>query len=77
MADPAEAHVLVMPLGPAQPLAEADVKAALDQVKLTELVLADPGSWQHLDALVAIPGAPLQKPELPFASMAASRAPLR
>ena len=44
-----------MPLGPAQPLAEADVKAALDQVKLTELVLADPGSWQHLDALVAIP----------------------
>ena len=53
------------------------MKAALDQVKLTELVLADPGSWQHLDALVAIPGAPLQKPELPFASMAASRAPLQ
>jgi hypothetical protein len=55
MADPAEAQVLVMPLGPAQPLAEADVKAALDQVKLTDLVLADPGSWQQLDALVAIP----------------------
>ena len=55
MADPAEAQVLVMPLGPAQPLAEADVKAALDQVKLTELVLADPGSWQQLEALVAIP----------------------
>ena len=53
------------------------MKAALDQVKLTELVLADPGSWQHLDALVAILGEPLQKPELPFASMAASRAPLQ
>ena len=39
-----------------RPLAEADVKAALDQVKLTELVVvADPGSWQQLDALVAIP----------------------
>jgi len=36
-------------------LAEADVRAALEQVKLTELVLADPGSWQQLDALVAIP----------------------
>ena len=32
MADPAEAQVLVMPLGPAVPLAEGDVKAALDQV---------------------------------------------
>ena len=55
MADPAEAQVLVMPLGPARPLAEADVRAALEQVQLIELVLADPGSWQQLDALVAIP----------------------
>ena len=54
MADPAEAQVLVMPWA-SQPLAEADVKAALDQVKLTELVSAEPNSWQHLDALVAIP----------------------
>ena len=55
MADPAEAQVLVMPLGPARPLAEADVRAALEQVQITELALADPGSWQQLDALVAIP----------------------
>ena len=47
MADPAEAQVLVMPLGPARPLAEADVQAALGQVKLTELVLAEPSSWQQ------------------------------
>ena len=55
MADPAEAQVLVMPLGPAQSLAEGDVKAALEQARLTELVVVEPSSWKQLDALVAIP----------------------
>ena len=55
MADPAEAHVLVMPLGPARQLPEAEVQAALVQAKLHEFVQAEPSSWQQLDALVAIP----------------------
>ena len=55
MADPAEAQLLVMPLGPARPLPEAEVHAALAQAKLSELVLSDPSNWQQLEALVAIP----------------------
>ena len=55
MADPAEAQVLVMPLGPARQLPEAEVQAALVQAKLHEFVQAEPSSWQQLDALVAIP----------------------
>ena len=55
MADPAEAQVLVMPLGPARALPQAEVESALEQVGLKELVVMDPNSWQQLEALVAIP----------------------
>ncbi|RCL51520.1 MAG: protein phosphatase [Synechococcus sp. MED-G71] len=55
MADPAEEQVLVMPLGPARPLPQQEVLAALDQAGLVALVDAEPAHWQQLEALVAIP----------------------
>ena len=55
MADPAEAQVLVMPLGPSRALPEAEVLTALEQVQLKPLVLVDSSRWQQLEALVAIP----------------------
>ena len=55
MADPAEAQVLVMPLGPSRALPEAELLTALEQVQLKPLVLLDSSRWQQLEALVAIP----------------------
>lgn len=55
MADPAEQQVLVLPIGPAEVLADQDrITAALERVGLKERV-ADQARWQRLDALVAIP----------------------
>ncbi len=55
MADPAEQQVLVLPMGPAEVLAnQARIAAALERVGLHERV-ADPARWQGLDGLVAIP----------------------
>ncbi|MFM7551050.1 MAG: protein phosphatase [Cyanobacteriota bacterium] len=55
MADPAEAQVLVLPLGPAEALADpARLAAALDQVGLTALVETE-AHWQRLDAALALP----------------------
>ena len=55
MADPAEQQVLVLPIGPAEVLADqARIAAALERVGLHERV-ADPERWQGLDGLVAIP----------------------
>ena len=62
LADPAEQQVLVWPLGPgldaaspAAELAQEQVAAALERVGLLDLVVADRGRWQSLEALVAVP----------------------
>jgi len=55
LADPAEAQVLLLPLGPARcPELEA-VAAALEALGLTALVLEDRSRWQIHEALVAVP----------------------
>ena len=55
MADPAEQQVLVLPIGPAEVLADQPrIAAALERVGLSGQV-AGPELWQRLDALVAIP----------------------
>jgi len=55
MGDPAEQHVLVMPMAPGVPLDLERAKAAIEQVGLQGLVVADQGRWQQLDAVVVIP----------------------
>ena len=55
MGDPAEQQVLVMPMVPGVPLDLERAKAAVARVGLQELVVADQGRWQQLDAVVAIP----------------------
>ena len=55
MADPAEQQVLVLPIGPAEVLADQPrIATALERVGLSSQV-AGPERWQRLDALVAIP----------------------
>ncbi len=55
MADPAEQQVLVLPVGPAEVLADpARIAAALERLGLTDLVAVE-ARWQRLDGLVAIP----------------------
>ena len=55
MGDPAEQHVLVMPMAPGVPLDLERATAAVQRVGLQELVVADQNRWQQLDAVVAIP----------------------
>ena len=55
MGDPAEQHVLVMPMAPGVPFDLERAEAAVEQVGLQELVVADQGRWQQLDAVVVIP----------------------
>ena len=55
MGDPAEPHVLVMPMAPGVPLDRDRATGAIEQVGLQELVVADQNRWQQLDAVVAIP----------------------
>ena len=56
MADPAEQQVLVLPQGPADAVLENDrIARALERVALSARVLAEPGRWQRLDALVVVP----------------------
>ena len=62
LADPAEPQVLVLPQGPADDLplvdgllTDARLAQALQQVQLSEHLPVDPGRWQRLDAVVAIP----------------------
>ena len=55
MADPAEQQVLVLPIGPAEVLANQErITTALERVGLMDLVAGEE-CWQRLDALVAIP----------------------
>ena len=55
MGDPAEQHVLVMPMAPGVPLVLERATAAVQRVGLQELVVVDQNRWQQLDAVVAIP----------------------
>ena len=55
MGDPAEPHVLVMPMAPGVPFDLDRATGAIEQVGLQELVVADQNRWQQLDAVVAIP----------------------
>jgi hypothetical protein len=56
MADPAEQQVLVLPQGPADAVLENDrIARALERVALSERVVAEPGRWQRLDAVVVVP----------------------
>jgi len=55
MGDPAEPHVLVMPMAPGVPLDLDRATGAVERVGLQELVVADQNRWQQLDAVVAIP----------------------
>ena len=55
MGDPAEQHVLVLPMAPVVPLDLERATAAVQRVGLQELVVADQNRWQQLDAVVAIP----------------------
>ena len=56
MADPAEPQVLVLPQGPADQVLENDrIVRALERVALTGHVVAEPGRWQRLDAVVVVP----------------------
>ena len=55
MADPAEQHVLVLPMGPGVPLDLERAVEAIASVGLDGHVVADHNRWQQLDAVVAIP----------------------
>ena len=55
MGDPAEPHVLVLPMAPGVPLDLDRATGAVERVGLQELVVADQKRWQQLDAVVAIP----------------------
>ena len=55
MGDPAEPHVLVLPMAPGVPLDLDRATGAVERVGLQELVVADQNRWQQLDAVVAIP----------------------
>jgi hypothetical protein len=56
MADPAEQQVLVLPQGLADAVLENDrIARALERVALSARVVAEPGRWQRLDALVVVP----------------------
>ena len=55
MGDPAEQHVLVMPMAPGVPFDLERATAAVQRVGVQELVVADQNRWQQLDAVVAIP----------------------
>ena len=56
MADPAEQQVLVLPQGPGDAVLENDrIARALERVALSARVVAEPGRWQRLDALVVVP----------------------
>lgn len=55
MGDPAEQHVLVLPMAPGVSLDLERATAAVQRVGLQELVVADQNRWQQLDAVVAIP----------------------
>ena len=56
MADPAEQQVLVLPQGSADAVLENDrIARALERVALSARVVAEPGRWQRLDALVVVP----------------------
>jgi hypothetical protein len=55
MGDPAEPHVLVLPMAPGVSLDLERATAAVQRVGLQELVVADQNCWQQLDAVVAIP----------------------
>ena len=55
MGDPAEPHVLVMPMASGVPLDLERATAAVARVGLQELVVTDQDRWQQLDAVVAIP----------------------
>jgi hypothetical protein len=56
MADPAEQQVLVLPQSPADGVLDNDrIVQALERVALSERVVAAPGRWQRLDAVVVVP----------------------
>ena len=55
MADPAEPHVLVLPMGPGAPLDLSRVAVVIERMQLEEQVVLDQDRWQHLDGVVAIP----------------------
>jgi hypothetical protein len=56
MADPAEQQVLVLPQSPADGVLDNDrIVQALERVALSERVVAAPGCWQRLDAVVVVP----------------------
>ena len=55
MGDPAEQHVLVLPMAPGVSLDLERATAAVQRVGLQELVVADQNRWQQLDAVVVIP----------------------
>ena len=57
MADPAEQQVLVLPLAPAGSVAAQQARAALERLELLPL-LTEPGGWQSLEGMVAVPWRP-------------------
>jgi hypothetical protein len=57
MADPAEQQVLVLPLAPAGSVAAQQARAALERLELLPLV-TEPGGWQSLEGMVAVPWRP-------------------
>ena len=57
MGDPADAEVLVLPLGTSGSVSYEQAMAALESVGLSRRVVCDRDSWQFLDALIAIPWA--------------------
>ena len=60
MADPAEPQVLLLPIDALGPAPDPDRAAqALAQLGLLERVVPDRQRWQRLDALLAVPWAPV------------------
>ncbi len=55
MADPAEQHVLILPMGPGVPLDRLRACSVIERVGLMADVVTDQDRWQELDAVVVVP----------------------
>ena len=61
IADPADLHVLVMPIDGSASISIEKTAEVLTKIGLDQSVLCDQTSWQILDAVIAIPWNSVQK----------------
>ena len=63
IADPAEPHVLVLPINTSLSVTLDEAEQSLNQVGLLERIQREQCFWQELDAVIAIPWQPKNKDE--------------